>query len=59
MERRLNLPTMCKCADRRFQRLFAGGFDSALHFAQMFRDQIEVRQRRLRNWLLVLARDFE
>jgi hypothetical protein len=59
MKRRLNLPMMCNRADRCSSRFAAVGFDSSLHFSQVFRDKIEVRQRRCWDWLLVLARDFE
>jgi hypothetical protein len=59
MKRRLNLRMMCNRADRCSSRFGAMGFDSSLHFSQVFRDKIEVRQRRRRDWLLVLAGDFE
>lgn len=60
MKRRLSLPVMCERADSRFGSVFLrGALDSPPHFAQVFRDQVEVCQRRSRDWLLMLARNFE
>jgi hypothetical protein len=51
---------MCKCANSRFLRpFFALQCEPALHFSQLFRDKIEIRQRSGWDWLLVLAGDFE
>ncbi len=50
---RLSLRTMFKCVDVR-SRLIAGDLDSPLHFAQVLRNQLKIRQCRARNRLLVL-----
>ena len=44
MKRRWNLPAMFKGADRQFRSgFFARTLDPPLHFAQVLRDQFEVR----------------
>lgn len=60
MRRSLILAERFRCGDVRFQGAFvSGGFDSPLDFAQMLRDEGEIRQRRGWDRLLVLAGDFE
>jgi hypothetical protein len=49
---------MCKWADIRFL-LFAADLDSPLHFTEVLRDQVKIRQCRAGDRLLVLPRDFK
>lgn len=61
MKRRLNLRTTCQCADGPLWTGFlGGGVDPPLDLNQVFRNQLQVGQRRIRDWLLLLLPgDFE